>query len=438
MEYSKNNISRIANALLVMVAIVFGFSASAQVDESTLVTGVRIHTGTGKLIESGAVGFKSGVIDFVGSQNQANPAKYKTVVNYEGADLYPGLIAANTTLGLNEIFAVRATHDYREVGQYKPNVRSLIAYNAESHIVETVLTNGVMFAQVCPQGGVIKGSSSVVKLEAWNWEDAAYNIDEGICMDWPSMFKRSKKEGLENTLVANDKYEEHYLQIKSFVLEAKAYAQRSTPLDIDLKYEAMRGLFEGSKRLYITADYVKEIREIIGFKRDFEIDKITIIGGNDAWMTAELLKENNISVAVRRVHSLPRLDTDAIDASYALPAKLSKAGVDFCFQMAGDMETSENRNLPFNVGTAIAYGLEYEKAVEAVTLGAAKIMGIDQKTGSIEVGKEANIVISKGDLFDMRTSIVQAMYLNGKSLDLSNRQEDLYLKYKAKYEDESN
>lgn len=423
---------------LALIAIILCTTSQAQESKSTLITGVRIHTGTGNLIELGAVGFTNGKIDFVGTQNQANPGKYNNVVQYSGEDLYPGLIAANTTLGLNEIFAVRATHDYREVGQFKPNVRSLIAYNAESHIVETVLTNGVMFAQVCPQGGVIKGSSSVMKLKAWNWEDAAYNTDEGICMDWPSMFKRNEAAGLKHTLVSNDKYEENYLKIKSFISEAKAYAQRETPLDIDLKYEAMRGLFDGSKRLYITADYVKEIREIIGFKRDFEIEKITIIGGNDAWMTAELLKENNISIAVRRVHSLPRLDTDAIDASYSLPSKLSQAGVNFCFQMAGSMETSENRNLPFNVGTAIAYGLEYEKAVEAVTLSAAKIMGIDKKTGSIEVGKEANIVISKGDLFDMRTSIVQAMYLNGTSLDLTNRQEDLYLKYKAKYGAENN
>ncbi len=405
---------------------------------SVLITGVNIHTGTGRSIENGAVGITDGTIDFVGLQSQANPSKYTSVIDHGGADLYPGLIAVNTTLGLNEIFAVRATHDYREVGRFKPNVRSLIAYNAESRIVETVLTNGVMFAQVCPQGGVIKGSASIVKLDAWNWEDAAYNTDEGICMDWPTMFKRSEKEGLKHTLVTNEKYEKYFLEIKAFFSEAKAYAQRESPLDVDLKYEAMRGIFDGSKRLYITADFVKEIREIIGFKRDFEIEKVTIVGGDDAWMAAALLKENNISVAVRRVHSLPRHDTDPVDAAFSLPAKLSAAGVDFCYQMGGDMETSENRNLPFNIGTSIAYGLPYEKAVEGATLTPAKILGIDHKTGSIEVGKEANIVISKGDLFDMRTSIISAMYLQGKLLDLENRQENLYLKYKAKYAEESN
>lgn len=401
---------------------------------SVLITGVRIHTGTGKVIEDGALGIKQDTIAFVGPRLNAKTAEYGEVQHYDGHELYPGLIAMNTSLGLTEIYAVRATRDYREVGKFKPNVRSIIAYNAESNIVETVLANGVLFAQIAPQGGRIRGSSSAVKLSAWNWEDAAYAMDEGIYLDWPSMFKNDKKN--RHLIVANEKYSEHYGELKSYFIEAQAYAKRSNPLDVNLKLEAMRGLFDGSKRLYISADYIKEIREVIGFKRLFDLDKVTIVGGRDAWMATDLLKENDISVVVKRVNSLPRYSQDPIDEAYSLPAKLSEGGVEFCFSMMGQMETSENRNLPFNIGTAIAYGVPYEAAVKAATLTPAKLLGIDDRTGSIEVGKEANFVISKGDLFDMRLSQIEALYIQGLSVKKETRQEALYIKYKTKYQEE--
>lgn len=424
------------NSFTVFILIFLVNISFAQEGIGTLYKNLVVHTGTGKVIKNGAVGVKNGLITYVGETQMAPANEYGVVIDWDGKDIYPGLIAMNTTLGLNEIFAVRATHDYREIGSMKPNVRAIIAYNAESRITETVLANGVLLAQICPRGGRIKGSSSVVTLTGWNWEDAAYKMDEGIQMDWPRLFKRKGKDTDPIAFEPDEEYLEEILNLKTYFREAQAYAKRKHHLEINPAYEAMRGVFNGEKRIYITADFIKEIREIIAFKRLFELKKVTIVGGYDSWMVADLLRENNISVLVRRVNSLPRFAEDAIDASFTLPSKLAKAEVQFSFQMAGGMETMQNRNLPFNIGSAIAYGLDREKALKAATLDAAEILGIAETTGSIETGKEANLIISEGDVFDMRTSIIRLALIKGEEVDLETNQDKLYKKYKAKYENQ--
>lgn len=401
--------------------------------DGTLLMNGRVHTGNGKLIENGAVGFKGGIITFVGPSDSAPKSEYKNVMNAENKDIYPGLIASNTTLGLNEIFAVRASHDYREVGAMNPNIRSIIAYNAESKITETVISNGVLMAQICPRGARISGTSSVVKLHGWNWEDAVYSMDEGLHMDWPGMFKRKGERSDPIAFEPDDDYEIELLKLKNYFKSAEAYSNRENHLEVNLEFEAMRGVFSGEKRLYIKSDFIKEIREIISFKRNYDIKKLTIVGGYDSWMVADLLRENDISILVRRVNSLPRFSEDLIDAPFSLPSKLADEEVKFSFQMAGDMETMQNRNLPFNIGSAIAYGLDPELALQAATLHAAEILGIDQTTGSLEIGKDANVIVSAGDLFDMRTSLIEQAYIEGELLDLQTNQDNLYLKYKGKY-----
>ena len=419
--------------LILLAFYSFQYSYS-QEGIGTLHTNLTVHTGTGEVIENGAVGVKNGLIIYAGKAEKAPSGEYDQVKDWEGKHLYPGLIAMNTTLGLNEIFAVRATHDYREVGSMKPNVRSIIAYNAESRITETVLANGVLLAQVCPRGGRIKGSSSVVKLEGWNWEDAVYEMDEGIHMDWPRLFKRKGERSDPIAFEPDEDYLDEMIRLKNYFREAQAYSKKEYHLEVNPAYEAMRGVFSGEKRLYITADFIKEIREIIAFKRNFSLEKVSIVGGYDSWLAADLLRENDISVLVRRVNSLPRFSEDAIDASFTLPAKLAEEEVQFAFQMAGSMETMQNRNLPFNIGSAIGYGLDREKALKAATLDAAKILGIEETTGSIEIGKEANIVISDGDIFDMRTSIIRLAMIKGREVDLETKQDRLYEKYESKYE----
>lgn len=402
-------------------------------NRSVIYTNGTIFTAAGEVFEDGAIGVKADTISYVGKASEANFSDYSRVEELQGRHVYPGLIATNTTLGLTEIFAVRATRDYREVGDMNPNVRSIIAYNAESDITSTVLENGVLFAQICPRGGTISGTSSVVKLKAWNWEDAVCKMDEGIHMDWPRMFKRKGERDDPREYEPDEKYQERINELKSFFAEAKAYAQSKYPLERDLRLEAMKGIFDGTKRLYIEADFIKEIREVVAFKRDLKIAKVTIVGGYEANRVADLLVENEISVLVRRVISLPRLAEDHIDAPFRLAGQLAEAGVLFAFQMDGDMEPIQNRNLAFAAGVAIANGLDPQEALKGLTINAAKILGIDDRTGSLEVGKQANFIITTGDLFDIRTGRVSRIVLEGQLIDAENRQNDLYLKYLRKY-----
>jgi len=423
------------NSILALLGILLAFPLCGQVENrSVIYTGGKIFTAAGKVYEIGAIGVKADTIAFVGPASDAVISDYERVEDLDGRHVYPGLIATNTTLGLTEIFAVRATRDYREVGDMNPNVRSIIAYNAESDITATVLENGVLFAQVCPRGGTISGTSSVVKLKGWNWEDAAYEMDEGIHMDWPRMFKRKGERDDPREYEADEKYAEKVNELKAFFSSAKAYGNNKYPLERDLRYEAMKGVFDGTKRLYISADFIKEIREVIAFKRELDIPKVTIVGGYDSHRVADLLIENEISVLVRRVISLPRLAEDHIDASFRLASELEEAGVLFAFQMDGDMEPIQNRNIAFAAGVAIANGLEREAALKAITINAAKILGIDDRTGSLEVGKEANFIMTEGDLFEIRSGAVHRRYLKGQLIDTENRQNDLYLKYLRKYD----
>ncbi len=413
--------------------VVFAQPASLDDDgRSVLIKGVTVFTAVGDPITQGAVGIKGDSIAFVGKAAQVNESDYGRVVERTGYHVYPAMIAANSTLGLTEIFAVRATRDFAEVGGYNPNVRALSAYNAESDVVATVLSNGIAFAQICPRGGVISGSSSVVKLKAGNWPDAAYRTDEGIHVNWPRFFTR-KTVNNRREFVPNPDYIEEVRLLRAYLTEARAYGKLSHPVDYDLKRSALKHLFTGERRLYVHADHLQEIREAIALKRDLEIPKMTIVGGADAPKVTDLLRENGVSVLLGRVHSLPQFAEDPIDAPYAAPTILAEAGIVFALQMEGDMETMQNRNLALNAGTAMGYGLTSEQALKSVTIHPAAILGIDHRTGSIEVGKEANIILTKGDLFDARTGKIEYMYLQGRPTDLSNRQKDLYLQGLRRY-----
>ncbi len=409
-------------------------SGSLEEGRSLLITGVTVYTAVGQPIKDGAVGIKADTIAFVGFASQVDRSAYERVIERPGHHVYPAMIATNTTLGLTEIFAIRATRDFNEVGDYNPNVRALSAYNAESEVVGTVLTNGVAFAQICPRGGTISGTSSVVKIKGHNWTDASYRADEGIHVNWPQFYKRKKGEnGKPAHFAANPKYNDKVRELRKFLIEARAYGQRVYPVERDLKLEALSGVFTGEKRLYIHANLVKEIREAIVLKRELEIPKVTIVGGADAHKVSDLLRENGISVLLRRVNSLPRFAEDPIDAPYTAAKKLAAAEVVFALQMEGDMETMQNRNLAFNAGTAIGYGLSPQDALKAVTIYPATILGIDDRTGSIEVGKEANLILTHGDMFDIRTGKVVDMYLQGRPVDLTNRQTDLYRQALRRY-----
>lgn len=398
--------------------------------ESILILGATAHLGTGAAIENSAIGFENGKITFVGTAAKADKTAFTKVIDAAGKDIYPGFIAPNNQLGLVEVDAVRATRDDREVGFFNPNIRSIIAYNTDSKVTPTIRSNGVLMSQVVPLGGRISGQSSVVQLDAWNWEDAAHKTDEGIWMSWPRYYTWTGWWAEPGEVKMNKNYNEQVQTIKNYFKEAKAYATGKPSAEKNLKFEAMKGLFDKSKTLYVKVDFSKAMMEAVNFAKAEGV-KVVLVGANDAWMITEFLKTNDISLIISQTHRLPSREDEDIDMPFKMPKILSDAGINFALSI-GDMW--QQRNLPFQAGHAVGYGLEYEKAVQSITLNPAKIMGIDKMVGSLEIGKSATLFISKGDALDMKSCAVEQAFIDGRAIDLNNKQKALYEKYKAKYE----
>jgi len=399
---------------------------------SVLILGATAHLGTGDVLEDCAVGFRDGEIDYVGRSFQVNRQKYDDIVDATGQHVYPGFIVTNTTLGLQEIGAVRASQDQYEVGTFRPNVRSVIAFNTDSEIPPTVRTNGVLMGQITPRGGVVSGSSGVVHFDGWNWEDAAIAMVDGIHLNWPSTHHRHNKDGKVD-LQRRKTYDQQKHEIERFFGEAQAYAAAPRGSVTDVRHEGMRGLFDGSLCLYVHTDDARAITEAVHFKRDLGIERMAIVGGYDAYLVADLLRENNVAVMLQSVHSLPRFADDDVDLPYKLPKLLMDEGLTVALQVDKRMTEMNSRNLPFYAGTARAYGLTEEQAIQALTRNPARILGIDDQVGTLERGKTATLFLSEGDALDMRTNSLTYAWIEGRQIDLDNRQRQLYRKFQTKY-----
>ncbi|CAN5536767.1 amidohydrolase [soil metagenome] len=402
--------------------------APAQ-SEAIIIMNGTAHLGNGKVIENSVIGFENGKITLVGDATviKLEEGHYKKKINAFGKQVYPGFINCNSTLGLTEIDLVRSTRDEYEVGDLNPNVRSIIAYNTDSKIPPTVRSNGVLMEQIVPQGGTISGQSSVVVLDAWNWEDAAYKTDEGIHLNWPQMYV-AKYPGADPEDKQRERMNKEMNNIEQLFKEAKAYAV-STPEEKNLRFDSMKGLFDGSKKLYVHCGYVKEIESAVLFCKKYGI-KMVLVDGQDAWRVTTLLKENNIPVILGRLHSLPPREDDDVDLPYKLPYLLKQAGIEYALSIGGSWQT---RNLAFMAGTSVGYGITKEEAVMSITSSPAKILGIDNTTGTLETGKDATLFISDGDALDMRTNKVANAFINGREIVLDDVQKQLDAKYKKKY-----
>ncbi|MEY3208916.1 MAG: hypothetical protein RL064_947 [Bacteroidota bacterium] len=399
----------------------------------TAITHATVHIGNGTVLNDATVVFENGKITNLGV-GLAAPAG-ATVVDASGKQVYPGLILPSTDLGLVEVGAgVRGTNDYREIGENNANIRALVSYNTDSKIINNLRANGVLLAHVAPSGDLIEGQSSVVQLDAWNFEDAAYKADNGQYISLPSFIVRARggRGGMarateENPLKgAMDRVE----KIKTFFTEAKAYLAEKNHVANNLRFEAVRGLFSGKQKLFVRANEVKQMLVAIDLGKTFGF-KVVIVGGSESFQIANILADNNIPVIISNQHALPSTEDDDVDQPYKLPAQLNKAGV--LFALNDENDKAKHMNISFNAGTAAAYGLSREEALTALTLNTAKILGIDDKTGSIEIGKDANIIISNGDILDMRGNAVTNAFIQGRAISLDNKQKQLNERYKAKY-----
>ena len=424
---------------LIILGITFSLGLKAQVpspapaqSEPIAIIKGTAHIGNGQVIENAVVLFNNGKIESVDTYDPTFDYSLYQIIDAEGKDVYPGLILPLTKLGLEEVAAVRATRDASEVGSMKPHVRTAIAFNTDSEIIPTMKFNGIQIAQIAPTGGRVEGTSSIMQLDAWNWEDALYKENDGVHMNWPNITSRARWWLGETERKSNDKYQEQVEAVKSLFDDTKSYMELK-PATTNLMLEAMTEVINGNRTLFIYVNRPQEIIEAIQMSKEFGVPNVVLAGCEDVWPVADLVKESGYPVLLENVHRRPNMDDQDINHPFKLAAMLSNKGVLVGLTYVSGMLASA-RNLPFFAGTVAAYGADKEAALSMITLNTAKILRIDEQTGSLESGKDANIVISSGDILDMRTNNVEYSFIQGREVDLEALQQRLYQKYKEKYE----
>ncbi len=418
--------------LFVGILFLFGTMTEAQVpspsaaqSEKVWILAGTLHLGNGHVYNNVSIRFDKGIITAIDTSHATKDFPDHVIVLAK--HVYPGLIAPNTTIGLNEIDAVRSTRDYNEVGENNANIRSIIAYNADSKVTPTIRSNGILLAQITPSGGSISGNSSIVQLDAWNWEDAAVKTDDALHLNWPRMHVQ-KGWWTEPGDIEKLQVDKEIKAMDEIFSNAKTYCS-SKPELLNLKLEAFREVFSGKKKVYIHTDGAREMISAVQFMQRHGITPV-IVGGNESHLITGFLRGNKIAVILIRTHNLPSLPEDDVDLPYKLPKILHDSGVLYCI---ADVGAWQQRNLPFQVGTAVAFGLTPEQALMAVTKNTAEILGIGKNYGTLEVGKSATLIISEGDILDMKTSKVTRAWIDGRAINLDNSQKQLDKKYKAKY-----
>lgn len=425
-------------ALVAATGFAYGqanISPAKPQSQRIIVMGATIHTGEGSVIQNGYMIFDKGKITGIGDATtvKLNLTDAKTITA-NGKHIYPGFIAPITNLGLLEIESVKATNDETELGENNAHIRSIIAYNTDSKVPATLRSNGILMAQITPSGGSISGSSSVVQLDAWNWEDAAIKKEDAMHMTWPTAprgrggFGGGRFGAAAGGVDPNERTQNAIAELTRFFTESKAYFE-ATPTVTNTRMAAMKGLFNGSEKLFITANTQKDIVSAVMFAKKFGITPV-IVGGDDAHLLSDFLKSNNVAVVVKQPHALPNNADDDVNMPYKNAALLSNAGVTVVLSIDGFWQ---QRNLPFMAGTASAWGMSKEDALKTITLNAAKAMGVDKTTGSLAVGKDATFFISAGDALDMVSNKVEEAFIQGRSINLDNLHKQLDKKFSDKY-----
>lgn len=399
--------------------------------KAVVLTGGIVHVGNGEVLENMAIGMEQGRITFIKPTGAVKlNSEEADIIDITAQHVYPGFISPNNTLGLTEIDAVRATRDFAETGVFNPEVRALTSYNTDNRISPTVRTNGVLITQATPRSGTICGTSAIMHLDGWSWEDAVLRADDGIHVNWPQRFIRTGWWAQPGPTKTNEKYEQEVNELREFMNRAKAYEQHPGA-PFNQKMEACKGLFDGSQRLYIHVNDAKGIMESVLFAQAIGAKKPVVVGATEAWLVTEFLSTKNIPVILKRPFSLPVNTDDYYDQPYRTAKALQDANILFGIDYAGDMEAMGSRNLPFAAGALVAAGLTKEQALQTITANTAKILGIDHRCGTLAPGKDATLIVSTGDALDPLTNQITHAFIQGKPVDLDNSQKYLYRKFKA-------
>jgi imidazolonepropionase-like amidohydrolase len=410
--------------------------------EAILFQNAKIFPVSSAAIEKGALLIENGKIKEVGQDISAEGAK---IVDCSGKHIYPGMIAAGTTMGLVEIDAARATVDMREVGDYTPDVRSWLAVNPDSELLPVARANGITHFVPVPTGGIVAGQSGLVALQGWTVEDLAVKAPVALHLFWPSMsLDTTPREGLVDKSKfksLEDQAKERAERLKDvddFFSEAESYAKVRPEEEKGRipAWEAMLPFLNGEIPLMVHADESRQIKAAVEWvvQRKY---KMILVGARDAWMHADFLATNNIPVLFERVYyqtsslaATPSRDVDPYDVHFKAPGVLNSSGVQVALGLGlGGHSASEVRNLPYIAAQAVAFGLPADVALKSITLQPAQMLGVADRLGSLEAGKEATFVVASGNILDIRTQ-VHEVWIAGQKTSLETRHTRLYEKYK--------
>jgi imidazolonepropionase-like amidohydrolase len=398
------------------------------------ITNAVIHPISGPTIERGTIVIRGNKIDAVGASVQV-PSGAR-VVDAAGADVYPGFINARTQVGLSEP-GPRGFEDVNEMLDFNPQLRSRVAFHTESDTIPVTRANGVTTVAVVPSGGILGGEVAVMNLDGWTWEEATVKPNVGIAFNFPALGGTGGRGGgggggrfggPTGTYEQQKKQRDDKLEEVSQLLDrARAYAKAGTDKQKDWILEALVPVVERRLPLVTAVAREADIKEAVAFADRAKVN-IVISGGAEAGMVAPLLKERNIPVVIGNVLTTPLREDAFHAASYQLAGELAKAGVKIAFATS---DAAYARNLPYHAAMSVAWGLDRDEAVKALTINAAQILGVADRVGTIEPGKDANLFISKGDPLEIRTEVTKVI-IEGRDVGLDNKHLELYQKYLAR------
>lgn len=401
---------------------------------SVVLSGADLYTVSHGVIASGELLIQNGKIAAVGAHVDA-PADAQRI-DLNGKRVYPGYIAAHSTMGISEIEAVRATNDQAEVGAINPNVRAEVAVNADSELFPVARANGVLTALIVPRDGrdgLFTGQSALLKLDGWTWEEMTLKAPIGVHLSWPHarvapwLPEEARSKAEESAKKRRD-------QLDQAMADARAYAAAKRAGQVktsDLRWEALLPVLEGKTPLFVEADASESIREALAFAAREKL-RIVLVGGADAWRFADTLKARDIPVVLSGSHNLPARRWESYDAVYSAAGKLAQAGVRVVITNDGG---SSERNTPYQAASYAAFGMGEEAALRAITLTPAEVLGVADRLGSLDAGKEATLFVADGDALEDRTAVERA-WIQGREVDLSSKHTRLYEKYQSKYRGE--
>ena len=425
----------------VLAALLLGNAAAQDVVHKApaqakpiLLRGGTLHTVSHGVLEGADLLFAEGVIQALDETGElVKVVNNAEVLDVRGKHVYPGYVCVASLLGLTEVESVDMTIDTREAGDINPEVVAVVAVNPDSWWIPVTRRNGVLTAGVLPQGGLVPGRASVIRLDGWTNEDMTVERDAGLYVEWPFMGSGGRGRFGRRGGAAAEPSGDALARLDALFDAGAAYlaARSADPtLAVDLRLEGLAASLRGERPLLVSAATAEQIESAVlwGERRGVEL---VLIGGRDALLCADLLARHGVMVALTGAHRLPHRRDLSAATTYELPAALEARGVRWCMTIPAS-SSANARNLPYEAAACIPYGLSRDVALRSITLSAAEALGVGDRLGSLEQGKAATLFVADGDPFELSTRITDA-FIDGRRVDLTDKQTQLADKYRAKY-----